>query len=129
MLSKEILDSGRDITDELYIKAILWKIRSLFGSEKDQADFLNEIKELKAKELARQAEAQRLLEEAEKKNKKAPPPKVTNNKNAKAEPVKKVEEIVKSAPVQKTYFYTSGWVLLDFPRTLSQVLFFDIFSF
>lgn len=125
--AKGLVDGGEGINDEILMEAILYKIRSLFLM-KNSEELTVEIREEKNKAAEKLKEIKKQQEEAEKKAKKAVK---TQNKGTqkKGAPVPAAQEEVQQTPEEKLqelinknpFYFTKGFALINFPRTMNQV--------
>lgn len=123
-------EEGEGYSDGLMVEAILYKIRSLFkGKNKDEIK--EEINEEKNKAGEKLKEMKKIQEETEKKSKKTiSKAKNTVKKTTVGAPVI-IEEVLEKTPEERLqeliaknpFYYTKGFVLINFPRTVPQVLF------
>ena len=120
MMAKENLDNSEEgvFSDEIFIQAILFKIKTSFKNFEDEEDFIREIKELKMKKENNEKE----LIKTEDVIKKKKAGKTDNKKNQQQNLKGDVEDPKKTLMDLKKYYYTKGWVIIDFPKNLEQVL-------
>jgi len=105
---KAAMEKGQPISDELYIRAVVAKIKEFYTALSHE-ELLAEVSAEKAKEEQRIAEVKEKLEAEEAKRKKK-----------KKESASQLELELMSQ-VQKRKYYSKGWILLGFPNNYDQL--------
>ena len=109
------------------MEAIIYKVKNMF-MKRGYAELKSDIAEEKNKAAEKLKEMKKMQEEADKKAKKAKISSKSTKKTVNKE-IPLAEEVIVLTPEEKLqemitknpFYYTKGFILINFPRTLEQV--------